>query len=1028
MENQSMSKIFKRSVAATAVTAVLGMTSASAEDIKGNVVVIDGSSVGVTVKAVNTATNRTRSVAINNDGSYRLSKLPSGSYEVTVVKGDTILAMETIRVSLGNNTTADFSVESSVEVISVTGSRVSMVDVSSMDSGLVIGEGDIDRMPVARNMTSVALLAPGVVLGDNKFSGGVGPGFASFGGSSVSENSCYINNLEVTNTRQGLGCGSVPFEFYNEFQVKTGGYSAKFGRATGGVINSNTKSGTNDWEFSATATFQPDGLREDGQVSRQNGGTGRIFRDTRSDVNGSSEFTLSAAGPIIEDTLFVYALVNPRSTERSYTDFVGRDQDNGVTEFRERDSSGSDNMFWGGKIDWDINEDHRLSYFAYSNENTAEEDIYRFDPVTGKPGSSLIDTEIRDRGGKAWSLSYTGYITDDLVVSAMTGGIRTEYTTNIANQDCPSVADSRGLSNPAQGCGSGGRIGANFDDNEQSRIDIEYQLGDHTISAGYDYQKRTSTNRIDRMAGDHAWTYNTIAADANLNGDGINYENTTGAAHDYVADRIFIGGGEFYSDLNAYYIEDNWQVTDNLLVSIGARVDEFDSYAVGGGLLTSFKTDVAPRLGFSWDVNGDGESKLYGTFGHYYLPVANNTIYRVGSGISDSTAYYTYDSIDPATGSPVNPTPITGDIGGSTSISSPAIAPSNEVFQAKEADPFSKQEFTIGYDRALTDDLSISIRGTYRTILTALDDYCGKWAYPHCVMVNPGEASTWYKDGLYWNGSDWDLADGVTNKWDDPRLDGQPDPGSERTHTKEEIGLPEAENNYLSWQLGTKYHQDNFRFDFTYTWSRSTGNFEGGVKSDIGQADAGLTQDFDFAALMDGADGYQPNDRRHVFKFFGSYDYNDDLTFGINTTLSSGRPLSIYGKGHPSDDPNLFGGWGDFFYTYHGCDLTSAPTDDDANATECLNENKNYNKHPRGSGGRTSWIFNVDLSASYMFEVSGIDMRASVDVFNVLNSQQATSLNEHYESGSEGTLNSWYGAAYSWQTPRYVRFGLEARF
>ncbi|WP_076420875.1 TonB-dependent receptor [Colwellia sp. UCD-KL20] len=1014
----NLSKTFQRSVAALAVSTAIGMSFAHAEDIKGNVVVVDGTTAGVTVKAVNTDTNTTRTVGINQDGSYRLSKLPSGSYEVIVSKDNKILAKEMIRVSLGNNTVADFSVESSVEVISVTGSRISMVDISSMDSGLTIGEGDIDRMPVARNLTSVALLAPGVVMGDSKFSG-AGVGFASFGGSSVAENSCYINGLEVTNTRQGLGCGSVPFEFYKEFQVKTGGYSAKFGRATGGVINSNTKSGTNDWEFGVTATFTPDGLREEGTVSRQSGGTGRIFRDTRSDVDSSTEFTLSAAGPIIEDTLFIYALVNPRDTKRHYTEFDGSDQETGVSEFRERESSGSDNMFWGGKIDWDINENHRLSYFAYSNKNTAEENIYRFDGKTGVIGSDIIDTSIRERGGKASSLSYTGYITDDFVVTAMAGSIRTDYATNVANVDCPSVADSRTVSNPAIGCGSGGRIGANFDENTQYRLDLEYQFGDHTISAGYDYQKRESTNRIDRMAGDHAWTYNTIDANANLSTDGIDYTNVTGAAHDYVADRIFIGGGSFYSDLKAYYIEDNWQITDNLLLSIGARIDEFDSYAVGGSLLTSFKTDIAPRLGFSWDVNGDGDSKLYGTFGHYYLPVANNTIYRVGSGISDSTAYYTYDSIDPSTGSPVNPMPITGDLGTSTSISSPAIAPHNSVFQAEEADPFSKAEFILGYDRAINDNLSVSIRGTYRTIETALDDYCGKYSYPHCVMLNPGEASTWYKDGQYWNGEGWDV--------ESIPVDGQPDEGSRRTHTVAEIGLPEAENEYLSLQTSVKYNQDNFRFDFTYTWARSTGNFEGAVKSDIGQADAGLTQDFDFAALMDGANGYQANDRRHVFKFFGSYDYNDDLTFGINATLASGRPLSIYGKGHPSDDPNLFGGWGDFFYTFNGCELTPVAGDTEGK-TECLNENKDYTFNPRGTAGRTSWTFNVDLSSSYSFEVSGIDMRASLDIFNILNSQQATSLNEHYEAGSEGSVNSWYGAAYSWQAPRYVRIGLEARF
>ncbi|MCH1921971.1 TonB-dependent receptor, partial [Shewanella sp. A3A] len=110
------------------------------------------------------------------------------------------------------------------------------------------------------------------------------------------------------------------------------------------------------------------------------------------------------------------------------------------------------------------------------------------------------------------------------------------------------------------------------------------------------------------------------------------------------------------------------------------------------------------------------------------------------------------------------------------------------------------------------------------------------------------------------------------------------------------------------------YRGDGLRYTFTYTWSKSYGNFEGAVKSDIGQADAGITQDFDFPAVMDGSDGYQPNDRRHVFKFFGSYDVMDNLSVGWNALLSSGRPLSIFGQSYPDDDKNLNGGWGDKFW------------------------------------------------------------------------------------------------------------------
>jgi len=54
-------------------------------------------------------------------------------------------------------------------------------------------------------------------------------------------------------------------------------------------------------------------------------------------------------------------------------------------------------------------------------------------------------------------------------------------------------------------------------------------------------------------------------------------------------------------------------------------------------------------------------------------------------------------------------------------------------------------------------------------------------------------------------------------------------------------------------------------------------------------------------------------------------------------------------------------------------------------------------------------------------------MRASINVFNILNSQSEASVNEHYEQ-NEGEVNAYHDAAYSWQTPRYVRIGFEARF
>lgn len=317
MKNNN-SKIFKRSLAAIAISTVLYMTSASAEDIKGTVAITGGNAAGIVVKATNKETGTTRTMELNADGTYRLAKLPSGPYEVTVTKGDTVLAKESVRVSLGKNTVTNFEVAApsdEFEVIQIVGSSVSTIDLASSDSGLIIGDIEISRMPIGRDITSVAMLAPGTVKSGHSNFGNT----ASFGGSSAAENACYINGLEVTNTRNGLGCGEVPFEFYKEFQIKTGGYSAKYGRATGGTMNSTTKGGTNDWEFSASIQMRPDSLQEEGNFSRGKGGTGNVFRDERRDLDNDTDVTFSAGGPIIEDTLFFYGLINPRDVEDNYT-------------------------------------------------------------------------------------------------------------------------------------------------------------------------------------------------------------------------------------------------------------------------------------------------------------------------------------------------------------------------------------------------------------------------------------------------------------------------------------------------------------------------------------------------------------------------------------------------------------------------------------------------------------------------------------------------------------------------------------
>jgi predicted RNA-binding protein len=249
-------KSFKHSLTAVAVTVSLGLAfpAISAKTtgyITGSSIAQNGTSLdSVTVKIVNLETGLERTIVSDEDGGFRFPLLPPGKYDISAEKPGYQLSTEkSVVVGVAGKVNVNIQlIANDVERIQVTGSAVTLVDVTNSSTGVVVDSLTLDKVPVARGFTGVALLAPGTTKGDSAF--GNNP---SIGGSSVAENAYYVNGLNITNFRTGVGSSNPPFEMYDSFEVKTGGYSAEFGRVTGGVINAVTKSGTN--EFKAGVNF-----------------------------------------------------------------------------------------------------------------------------------------------------------------------------------------------------------------------------------------------------------------------------------------------------------------------------------------------------------------------------------------------------------------------------------------------------------------------------------------------------------------------------------------------------------------------------------------------------------------------------------------------------------------------------------------------------------------------------------------------------------------------------------------------------
>ncbi len=968
---------FKRSLAAIAVSAVLGMSGfVQAASSTGNVVgSISGVvSNGYTVTISNPETGFSRQISVDQSGNFRFPQLAIGNYVLTLSKGDTVAAKRDVRVSIGSTANAKFELDSSsgIERIAVTGARISAIDLTSADSGLTIGEVEFDRLPVGRDITSISLLAPGTVKGEGAFGN-----LASFSGSSVAENVCYINGMNVTDPDKGLGCGTVPFEFYKEFQVKTGGYSAQYGRATGGVINAVTKSGTNEFEFGATAYYTPDFLGDGTEIKSQ---TGRVYRDTTQNYSKNMNATFSAGGPIIKDNLFFFAMYNPRKVETGSSNTTSRTA--GPTSWSDIES---DDAFWGGKLDWDINDSHRLSYFGYSDEQVRTQKRVSYNSVTKVKNASnakIYPIELLD-GGDTSSLTYTGNFSDSFNLSAMIGRFKTQSSTSPQDNTCPGITDNR--PNPSlRTCGSGAGPNINKIKRDVVRLDFEWSLNEnHLVRFGYD-KEDIEADHTTSDPGGAFYTYNTIANSALI--QGTNYTNNTGAAHDYVEKRIFQGGGVFSTDNYAYYIEDQWTINEQWFVTAGLRSDVSENKGKTGITFVKLDNQYAPRLGVTFDPNADGSSKVFANFGKYFFPVPINTNYRTASGISDVTEFYRFTGVDAATAVPQNLALL------DTRISSSGEVPDPGLSAAPEYSAQSVSEYTLGYQRELSDEYTATIRTTYRTTNNMSDDYCDIEVDPTggggiCTQFNPGKGHTFGKDENH---------------------DGKIDPGSLKYYTAEQIGIPEGKRDYSSVELGLAHSSENFNWTAQYVWSHSYGNNEGGVNSDNYQSDTGASSYLDFKASSVGANGNLPNDRRHVFKFYGSYALTDAWSIGWNSSLLDGRPKSIRGFSFPADLGLPLPGYGDTYYTYN-------------------KDTKTYLFNGRGAMGRMPWVFNLDASVSYAFNFEQLQGRLSMDVFNLLDTKQELALNELGEISS-GTPNQFYNLATSVQTPRQVRLGVSIDF
>ena len=208
--------------------------------------------VSVEAKAENGAAVTTVSDA---SGTFRFPSVAPGTYTLTATLGGFApKSQRDVRVGFGQIKKVDFAmalqgVSESVQV----NAESPLVDVRQTARQTNIRAEQVELMPKGRDFTSLVTQAPGANQ-ENKLGG------LSIDGASAGENRYIIDGIETTNLQSGISGKSVIADFVEEVQVKSSGYMAEFGGATGGVINVVTKSGTNAWRGNVLFNWEGDKL------------------------------------------------------------------------------------------------------------------------------------------------------------------------------------------------------------------------------------------------------------------------------------------------------------------------------------------------------------------------------------------------------------------------------------------------------------------------------------------------------------------------------------------------------------------------------------------------------------------------------------------------------------------------------------------------------------------------------------------------------------------------------------------------
>lgn len=239
-------------ILAIGVVSALSQAQATAADLAGTVVDQNGAVIpGATITARNLNTNISRSTASGADGTYKFIALPPGEYEIAVEAANfkrALISPVTLTVGQSAELRIGMEVGGQDITVNVDPGSVELVETSKTTVSTTIDQARIEGLPInERSATGFALTSSQVGRDNGRPVGPAPTSGLNIGGQRGRSTLVQVDGADFTDNSVNAARSTVSQEAVQEYQVTTNSYMPEFGRATGGIVNVVTKSGTNQY-------------------------------------------------------------------------------------------------------------------------------------------------------------------------------------------------------------------------------------------------------------------------------------------------------------------------------------------------------------------------------------------------------------------------------------------------------------------------------------------------------------------------------------------------------------------------------------------------------------------------------------------------------------------------------------------------------------------------------------------------------------------------------------------------------------